>query len=667
MTNSSRPSSNTGRKFWEINYLNNLQISQKLLIGFGILVLITFIAVAISYFGSSQAAKRIETTESVRAPAVLVSSQAQANLLRMLSDVRGYLALGNPLYQDGYIQNKEAFEANMTQLNNLATSLDTDDRQRLRELQGTYAEWVELPDKLFALRDDQLEREPAYLTLATDVSELAGTILIDMNSLIESQSNSEPTEGNLLLLRDMAQFQSTLSSMFSALRGYVTTRNRVFRLEYEANLTANEFAWERLLSKASQLNENQQDKLNDIKFNRQRFLALHPQMFEVLESEEWRTDLYLFTTETLPRASLMQNLLSSIANDQQVDLQVDLTQGRQDLGTANQRILISGIVALLIGIGLAMVFRDNIAGPVRRLTYVAEKIRAGDLEAMAQVESRDEIGTLATTFNKMTTQLRNTLFQVQTEKKRADDLLEVVIPIGVELSSEKDFNRLLEKMLVEAKDFCHAQGGTLYLRTDKDELEAVIIRNHSLNIFMGGTSGNAVTMPNILLKDLVTGEPNLESITAYTVNKKESVNVPNRYADERFQSTESKIFNVDTDYRPISYLSIPLQNNQGEVIGAMQLVNATDKDTKAIIPFDANIQQMMESFSTLAMAALEAYKREQSLRQEIKQLRIQIDESKRQQAVESIVEAEGFNELQAKAASMRRRRGRRNPSNTEDE
>ena len=96
----------------------------------------------------------------------------------------------------------------------------------------------------------------------------------------------------------------------------------------------------------------------------------------------------------------------------------------------------------------------------------------------------------------------------------------------------------------------------------------------------------------------------------------------------------------------------------------MQLVNAQDPNTQQIIPFDNNIQELMESYSTLAVAALEAYQREQTLRQEITQLRIQIDEAKREQSVKAIVEAEGFAELQAKAQQMRERRQRR-PSTPE--
>jgi hypothetical protein len=75
-----------------------------------------------------------------------------------------------------------------------------------------------------------------------------------------------------------------------------------------------------------------------------------------------------------------------------------------------------------------------------------------------------------------------------------------------------------------------------------------------------------------------------------------------------------------------------------------------------VIPFDPNLQQMMESFSSLAVAALEAYGREQTLREEIQQLRIEIDVAKREKQVSEIVSSDFFADLQAKAREMRRRK-----------
>ncbi|MDM8527778.1 HAMP domain-containing protein [Anaerolineales bacterium HSG24] len=640
--------------------LKNLNIGVRLLMAFGLLVAITLMAIGFSYFGSVLAKQNIDVSGEVRVPATLASSSAQANLLLMLAEVRGYLALGDSSYRDSYANAKQAFEADLDNLEALSPQFNADNKIRLVELQTTFDKWAELPDQLFALRDDQLDREPAYRLLATDGTIKAGNVLIDIGQLIENQSLRTPSQTNSELLGDMANFQGTFAAMYSALRGYVTTRNRIFRQEYESNLTANEFAWQRLQSKKSQLNENQQTQFEEIVANRTAFLEFPSQIFELLESEQWRKDLYLFSTEAVPLANDMQQKLNALTQDQQTFLEKDLNQGIIDLDTANQRSAMVGIAALLIGGFLAFVFRENIAGPVRRLTHIADQIRHGDLEAQANIESKDEIGTLARTFNSMTTKLRDTLFQVTREKERADGLLDVVIPIGVQLSSEKNFNRLLETMLLEAKTFCHADSGTLYLRTAEDELEAVIVNNTSIDIQMGGTSGNEVTLVNIPLKDNETGADNDGSISAYTVLSGEAVNVSDRSQDKRFQETGSHVFKLDeVRYHGISYLSIPLKNNVGHVIGAMQLVNAQDPENGDIIPFDTNIQQLMESYSTLAVAALEAYQREQKLRQEITQLKIQIDETKRQQSVQEIVEGEGFAELQARAESMRRRRKKR--------
>ncbi|HET9912806.1 MAG TPA: GAF domain-containing protein [Anaerolineales bacterium] len=65
--------------------------------------------------------------------------------------------------------------------------------------------------------------------------------------------------------------------------------------------------------------------------------------------------------------------------------------------------LIIFIIATFVALGLAQI----ISGPMVRLNAVAERVAAGDLMAQAPVETGDETGTLARTFNSMTTQLRD--------------------------------------------------------------------------------------------------------------------------------------------------------------------------------------------------------------------------------------------------------------------
>lgn len=643
----------TGMKFFR-----NLNIGRKLTIGFGILVVLVFLGAGISYLGSGQATQKINVTDDVRVPVALAAAQAQADLLRMQADVRGYLALGDPVYRERYYQSQQSFEKDLASLERLSPFLDDENQLRLQEIKSTYQNWVELPDQLFELRDDKLEREPAYRLLATEGTKYAGQVLIDISQLIELQGQQEPTAENLALLQDMAKFQGNFAAMLSALRGYVTTRNRIFRGEYEVNLADNENAWDRLGDQYDQLTPSQQSLFDNMADEREAFLVLPDQMFDNLEGERWREDLYIFSTEAVPLTDQMQQQLNDLVADQQNFLERDLAAGRADLLTVNRLILASGFVALAVGVLLAIVFRATIAGPIRRLTGVAEQIREGDLEAQAQQEANDEIGTLAGTFNSMTGRLRGTLAQVRREKQRADDLLEVVIPIGVELASEKDFNRLLEKMLLEAKEFCHADAGILFLRTEDDRLEFVLVRNDTLEIAMGGSSGKEVTFSNLQaplpLYD-ADGQPDESTIPTRVALTGESLNIPHIDQAGALALSGTEVFGRGK-YRSVSHLALPLKNSRNEVIGVMHLINAQDPEREEIIPFDQNLQQMMESFSSLAVAALEAYIREQRLRQEIKELRIEIDHAKREREVKQIVEADTFQTLRAKAKEIRSRR-----------
>lgn len=641
------------------DWLKNLNIGPKLTLGFGMLVLLVLLILAVSLLASAGAQRTMREAGQSRFPAASTATAAQVDLLQMQSNVRGYLALGEDSYREAFEETQVSFEANLVELHKL--KLSPLNQVRLTELESAYHEWKELPGQLFTLRNDRLGREPAYKVLATDGVLFGGQVLLDLNKMIDTQALQTPTQNNFRLLKDMADFQGSFAAILSGLRNYVTTQNRIFLQEYQANLVLNDLAWENLVNDAPGLTESQQDLLQSIHLNRDKFLDLpENHIFPYLDAEDgsYRQDLYLFSTKAVPQADLMLDLLADMTSEEQALLKDQLDDSSRRQEGARSLTVLWGVVAVVAGVALSFILRATVVEPVTILTNVADRIRDGDLEAHAPKVFDDEIGLLAHTFNRMTTRLRETLLQVRKEKKRADDLLNVVIPIGVELTSEQDFNRLLEKMLVETKIFCHADAGSLYLRTDDDQLRFVIVRNDTQNLALGGTTGREVTFAPLPLYD-ADGQPNWRNVAAYTALTGHSMNIEEVYApDGSLAFAGPREFDERIGYRSKSMLTIPLKNMLGEVIGVLQLINAKDTQTGEIIPFDANIQQMMESFSSLAVAALEAYKREQALRQEIQQLRIEIDEAKLQQQVQETVETDFFQDLQAKAQDIRQRRQR---------
>ncbi|MBT1073106.1 bacteriohemerythrin [Pelotalea chapellei] len=63
-------------------------------------------------------------------------------------------------------------------------------------------------------------------------------------------------------------------------------------------------------------------------------------------------------------------------------------------------------LSVLIGTAMVLFFARAISAPLKRLTTDAEQVASGDLGVIVQVESQDEIGQLATSFEKMVNNLR---------------------------------------------------------------------------------------------------------------------------------------------------------------------------------------------------------------------------------------------------------------------
>jgi HD-GYP domain-containing protein (c-di-GMP phosphodiesterase class II) len=175
--------------------------------------------------------------------------------------------------------------------------------------------------------------------------------------------------------------------------------------------------------------------------------------------------------------------------------------------------------------------------------------------------------------------------------------------IGIALSSERDLNRLLEAILVAAKNITRADGGTLYRMTEEHTLKFEIMRNDTLNIAMGGTSGVEIPFYPIYLFDK-RGAPVESMVAAYAVHHDCSINIADAYTAEGFDFTGTKNFDKKTGYRSKSFLTIPMKNHENEIIGVLQLINARDRTTGGVVAFSAADQRLAESLASQAAVAL---------------------------------------------------------------
>jgi HD-GYP domain-containing protein (c-di-GMP phosphodiesterase class II) len=179
-----------------------------------------------------------------------------------------------------------------------------------------------------------------------------------------------------------------------------------------------------------------------------------------------------------------------------------------------------------------------------------------------------------------------------------------LIDLGIALSAEHDHARLMERILMEAKDFTNADAGTLYLKTDADTLCFQILRNDSLDIAMGGTTGVEINFPEVALFS-EDGTPNLHNVASAAAHNGESINIQDAYSSTRYDFSGTKAFDERSGYRSTSFLTVPLKNHDGIVIGVMQLLNAQDRGTGEVVPFHLDMEPLIDALASQAAVSLD--------------------------------------------------------------
>jgi two-component system, OmpR family, phosphate regulon sensor histidine kinase PhoR len=122
----------------------------------------------------------------------------------------------------------------------------------------------------------------------------------------------------------------------------------------------------------------------------------------------------------------------------------------------------------MLALVIAALVGDRIGSGVRRLTLATERLQGGDLSVRAQVDSEDEVGSLATAFNAMAVSIeekQSALLQAADDETRLRNRLEAVVAgmgealVAVDASGHiTDFNQAAEELIGVTAD--RARGKT---------------------------------------------------------------------------------------------------------------------------------------------------------------------------------------------------------------
>jgi HD-GYP domain-containing protein (c-di-GMP phosphodiesterase class II) len=174
--------------------------------------------------------------------------------------------------------------------------------------------------------------------------------------------------------------------------------------------------------------------------------------------------------------------------------------------------------------------------------------------------------------------------------------LREIIRLDTELSTVQDLDILLERMLTEARKILSADAGTIYIK-DKNDLVFSYAQNATLQ--------KKLPPGQKLIYSTFRVEISKKSISGYVAATGEYLNIPDVY---RIHTTSPYQFNSSYDrvskYKTTSMLTVPLQNNRGDILGVLQIINKHDP-AGTVLAFDSEDVIVCQHFASTASMALQ--------------------------------------------------------------
>ncbi|WP_448515140.1 PAS domain S-box protein [Parathermosynechococcus lividus] len=373
------------------------------------------------------------------------------------------------------------------------------------------------------------------------------------------------------------------------------------------------------------------------------------------------------------------------------------------------------LITLAAATGWAYVSANAIVKPIQALANSTRRVREGNLDAQVRVESFDEVGDLAESFNAMLVQLRRSfqeleqknrsLEQIRDELIEANEQFEAVLNAvpgtiswinaegiykGVNRKLAETLNLPPEAFIGRPLGFLHEDGELaefMHEFVNSPDLFAsrvisvkrngkIIFYLVALQKYMKGTHTVSV---GIDITDRIRAEEALriaeENYRSIFENALEGIFQAS--ADSRFirvNAAMASIFGFDSPEQMVASISsirdqvYVEESTRDEITNHFDSGNTTghfefkayrrdrqiiwvEVDMRAVLNADGSIAY----YEGLVQDITERKYREQAMQQQIEELKVEIDHEKRRQQVAEITETEYFQQLRQQASYLRKR------------
>jgi len=383
------------------------KISQRLYIGFSIMILLLVITVSITVWDISGIKKTTDRIVNLRTPTAQASASLISNINASLADLRGWMLTGNEVFKaerQNVWKNIAEIEVKMDTLSKNWTN--PENVANWEEFKTILAEFEKAQAKV-ELISNSTKEQPALQILVNDAAPMAAIMSTKITEIINAELSSNAEGNRIQLLGMMADVRGSLGLGLANIRAYLLTGDDKFVANFD-KLWAKNARRFKDLQNASHLMSSQQVKaFKEFSEARKGFDLLPAKMFEIRGSNKWNMANYTLVSEAAPRAL---KLLTILGGEKQADgtrtggmvknqsklLTSDSAKNAEMISTLMSLQWILLVLGVIVGGGIAFLIVRTISPALTRMTSAMKELAGGNLDVVVPGTGRyDEIGEMA--------------------------------------------------------------------------------------------------------------------------------------------------------------------------------------------------------------------------------------------------------------------------------
>ena len=391
----------------------DMTIGKKVGLGYGVITLILMGVVLLTI-------QQVRTMEIVTKRVVeLRTPTAHASLMMLnginhsLASLRGWILLGDKKFKtERSIAWKEQINPSLKLMHGLAPKWTNPENQiRLKSIEEEISNFKTAQQKIEDIAQTP-ENSPAQKILFNQTEPLEKSIVSTLSKMIELGFKDKATNKNKRQVEILANIETTTSLALERADEFLLSGKEEFKKESLEIWKKNAEYMEVLTKNKNNLSKEQLKIFESLQNGLNQFGPLLEKIIKIRSGDEWNQANHLVQVEAAPAAFRIKQLLNEMTTVQEQLLENDV----EEISTKTHFLIVLLVAlfisaALLSGVLGANITR-SISEPILDVCRLADELAHGSSKRKRlPVGSKNELGTLAESFNQLLDRLQEEKLQ----------------------------------------------------------------------------------------------------------------------------------------------------------------------------------------------------------------------------------------------------------------